>query len=169
MDFRRLLPEIRWQSRLSPGSPAPPDDKIGFTPNARSPVRLTEVSPRSRPGVPACLALESRLSHTRANRRRPSAGHRTGAQRWWSLRLPHRRPAARGRQHRRQSSLQRTPTEVPALAERRLPHHHRSEEHTSELQSPMYLVCRLLLEKKQTDDRTSSHNIKNVHFDATLR
>src|SRR5437762_10443984 len=26
----------------------------------------------------------------------------------------------------------------------------RSEEHTSELQSPMYLVCRLLLEKKST-------------------
>src|SRR5437763_4235565 len=30
----------------------------------------------------------------------------------------------------------------------------RSEEHTSELQSPMYLVCRLLLEKKK---RTHSH------------
>src|SRR5437763_7202695 len=27
--------------------------------------------------------------------------------------------------------------------------HQRSEEHTSELQSPMYLVCRLLLEKKK--------------------
>src|SRR5437763_5208130 len=27
----------------------------------------------------------------------------------------------------------------------------RSEEHTSELQSPMYLVCRLLLEKKKAD------------------
>src|SRR5437879_7731843 len=27
----------------------------------------------------------------------------------------------------------------------------RSEEHTSELQSPMYLVCRLLLEKKNDD------------------
>src|ERR1017187_10827873 len=27
--------------------------------------------------------------------------------------------------------------------------YHRSEEHTSELQSPMYLVCRLLLEKKK--------------------
>src|SRR5437762_7820568 len=26
----------------------------------------------------------------------------------------------------------------------------RSEEHTSELQSPMYLVCRLVLEKKKT-------------------
>src|SRR3712207_8728963 len=29
----------------------------------------------------------------------------------------------------------------------------RSEEHTSELQSRQYLVCRLLLEKKQTLDR----------------
>src|SRR5437764_2179165 len=33
----------------------------------------------------------------------------------------------------------------------------RSEEHTSELQSPMYLVCRLLLEKKTID---SCHSIK---------
>src|SRR5437762_9471466 len=32
-------------------------------------------------------------------------------------------------------------------------HEHRSEEHTSELQSPMYLVCRLLLEKKKARDR----------------
>src|SRR2546426_6244838 len=29
-------------------------------------------------------------------------------------------------------------------------HQHRSEEHTSELQSPCNLVCRLLLEKKKT-------------------
>src|SRR5436189_3127281 len=29
----------------------------------------------------------------------------------------------------------------------------RSEEHTSELQSPMYLVCRLLLEKKKSKKR----------------
>src|SRR5438876_590216 len=28
-------------------------------------------------------------------------------------------------------------------------HHGRSEEHTSELQSPVHLVCRLLLEKKK--------------------
>src|SRR3712207_7973546 len=32
----------------------------------------------------------------------------------------------------------------------------RSEEHTSELQSRQYLVCRLLLEKK-TNESTSSH------------
>src|SRR5437763_11422341 len=29
----------------------------------------------------------------------------------------------------------------------------RSEEHTSELQSPMYLVCRLLLEKKKINNK----------------
>src|SRR5437879_10950018 len=33
-------------------------------------------------------------------------------------------------------------------ADRQHPMGSRSEEHTSELQSPMYLVCRLLLEKK---------------------
>src|SRR5688500_19290818 len=31
----------------------------------------------------------------------------------------------------------------------------RSEEHTSELQSPCNLVCRLLLEKKNKEDKTS--------------
>src|SRR5256885_4895946 len=35
---------------------------------------------------------------------------------------------------------------------------HRSEEHTSELQSPCNLVCRLLLEKKKTDQiRSRAH------------
>src|SRR5438445_6602823 len=33
----------------------------------------------------------------------------------------------------------------------------RSEEHTSELQSRQYLVCRLLLEKKNPGHRQSSH------------
>src|SRR5437764_4384673 len=33
----------------------------------------------------------------------------------------------------------------------------RSEEHTSELQSPMYLVCRLLLEKKKKKTNIISH------------
>src|SRR5437764_4685601 len=32
----------------------------------------------------------------------------------------------------------------------------RSEEHTSELQSPMYLVCRLLLEKKKNKKQKRS-------------
>src|SRR5256885_3300531 len=33
----------------------------------------------------------------------------------------------------------------------------RSEEHTSELQSPCNLVCRLLLEKKKKTEKTCSH------------
>src|SRR5436189_4735382 len=35
----------------------------------------------------------------------------------------------------------------------------RSEEHTSELQSPMYLVCRLLLEKKKSATTTNTHEL----------
>src|SRR2546425_8098208 len=34
----------------------------------------------------------------------------------------------------------------------------RSEEHTSELQSLAYLVCRLLLEKKKKKHRMNNHN-----------
>src|SRR2546423_7079801 len=41
-------------------------------------------------------------------------------------------------------------------ADRVLDHRRRSEEHTSELQSLAYLVCRLLLEKKKTQTFTSS-------------
>src|SRR5258708_16841164 len=35
----------------------------------------------------------------------------------------------------------------------------RSEEHTSELQSPDHLVCRLLLEKKKRSDHKTNQNI----------
>src|SRR5258708_21922858 len=37
---------------------------------------------------------------------------------------------------------------------------HRSEEHTSELQSPDHLVCRLLLEKKKKKNRSR----RNLHY-----
>src|SRR5258708_20119766 len=45
----------------------------------------------------------------------------------------------------------------------------RSEEHTSELQSPDHLVCRLLLEKKkniniQTSPATLSHSTKDAYI-----
>src|SRR5437762_6986249 len=43
----------------------------------------------------------------------------------------------------------------------------RSEEHTSELQSPMYLVCRLLLEKKKKKNKNSFNYKLNYH--ANLR
>src|SRR5437879_10560830 len=48
----------------------------------------------------------------------------------------------------------------------------RSEEHTSELQSPMYLVCRLLLEKKKKHNLTLQKYLKQnrsriIQFEST--
>src|SRR5438445_7399416 len=40
----------------------------------------------------------------------------------------------------------------------------RSEEHTSELQSRQYLVCRLLLEKKKKKNNNSSDHIKTKNI-----
>src|SRR5690348_17654093 len=40
----------------------------------------------------------------------------------------------------------------------------RSEEHTSELQSPVHLVCRLLLEKKKTKNLSDSLYWKNYNI-----
>src|SRR2546429_7286420 len=39
----------------------------------------------------------------------------------------------------------------------------RSEEHTSELQSRLHLVCRLLLEKKKKEPRRNPDNLTNRH------
>src|SRR5256884_4823593 len=59
----------------------------------------------------------------------------------------------RGREARK--ATKRLPTTNPTLSSPNdyswllsLPHRNRSEEHTSELQSRLHLVCRLLLEKK---------------------
>src|SRR3712207_7948870 len=63
------------------------------------------------------------------------------------------RAPAGGDEAARRSQL--VPAQAPALAPQDLarrvpPRTLRSEEHTSELQSRQYLVCRLLLEKKKT-------------------
>src|SRR3712207_8018978 len=61
--------------------------------------------------------------------------------------------AARGGERRavarRHARLLRGVRDHPRARGRRRDHHRRSEEHTSELQSRQYLVCRLLLEKKK--------------------
>src|SRR5258707_7566362 len=41
----------------------------------------------------------------------------------------------------------------------------RSEEHTSELQSRQYLVCRLLLEKKKKQTRTNKRNTDTIRLE----
>src|SRR2546421_4536225 len=48
----------------------------------------------------------------------------------------------------------RAPEALMPLIEAMAPAHHRSEEHTSELQSRSDLVCRLLLEKKKIKPTT---------------
>src|SRR2546422_6707543 len=48
--------------------------------------------------------------------------------------------------------------------DRRLRVFHRSEEHTSELQSRLHLVCRLLLEKKKKNTYTTQSPTQNVHL-----
>src|SRR5690348_18009502 len=40
----------------------------------------------------------------------------------------------------------------------------RSEEHTSELQSPVHLVCRLLLEKKKKENNIENTNLKTINM-----
>src|SRR2546422_5472065 len=54
---------------------------------------------------------------------------------------------------------QSLPVPVPALAQREDRHDRelRSEEHTSELQSRLHLVCRLLLEKKKNYIHAKHH------------
>src|SRR2546426_6681345 len=65
--------------------------------------------------------------------------------------LPERRPDLR-------------PPVAAPHADRRLDvRHRRSEEHTSELQSPCNLVCRLLLEKKKKNTSTHHNHTNCTH------
>src|SRR5437762_8200518 len=84
---------------------------------------------------------------------------------WWPARCRSRGDASRrvtgerraGRPYARGRSA---PATTPRAGARRAG---RSEEHTSELQSPMYLVCRLLLEKKKqiiTQLITQNHTLR---------
>src|SRR3712207_7859830 len=58
------------------------------------------------------------------------------------------RTSSGGRPNARASSLR--PSKIPCV---------RSEEHTSELQSRQYLVCRLLLEKKKHNHTQFCHTV----------
>src|SRR2546425_9652051 len=98
---------------------------------------------RSRADPRRRLRLPGRLgARLRADRARP--GGRAPVR-------PGRRPALPARLRNRDAArvLSRPESADPCRADLRVP---RSEEHTSELQSLAYLVCRLLLEKKKTND-----------------
>src|SRR3989454_5702895 len=70
-------------------------------------------------------------------------------------RVFHPEDVARLLDQRRDGLARGVPFELEQRARRR---DGRSEEHTSELQSPCNLVCRLLLEKKKKTVLTHTHN-----------
>src|SRR5947208_12245706 len=67
-----------------------------------------------------------------------------------------RRPSGGQPDVRPQDALQRAAAIRPCVCRRDHPVE-RSEEHTSELQSPDHLVCRLLLEKKKKQKNNNTH------------
>src|SRR3712207_7873263 len=81
---------------------------------------------------------------------------------------PHLRRVQRRRPHRpRQRRQGRHPRRGGQRLRPRQQRRRRSEEHTSELQSRQYLVCRLLLEKKKTNftfmsSRITRHTITQL-------
>src|SRR5437764_8802573 len=75
------------------------------------------------------------------------------------------RPASRSSLRRRAERCRRG----DARRARRQSTRQRSEEHTSELQSPMYLVCRLLLEKKNTKPDHRKSNAQGASMTRSTR
>src|SRR3712207_8101542 len=78
--------------------------------------------------------------------------------------VPHGEPYSRGTEQRvqrqgalRQDEYRRQRGDRHAVRHLEHPDPHRSEEHTSELQSRQYLVCRLLLEKKKSTNNYISN------------
>src|SRR3712207_7854230 len=73
-----------------------------------------------------------------------------------SERISERSDVAAGEAFIRVRPVPARPRQAPTSARRR------SEEHTSELQSRQYLVCRLLLEKKKNKLRKDKHDYKLI-------
>src|SRR6267154_5087714 len=109
--------------------------------------------------TPTPIAVTARRSEAEA-RREPRGGREVAAQHQSEPHQDHgeRRPQRQQRPERRPPAGNRVDLVCPAallVGDLRLEREPcrfeaaRSEEHTSELQSPVHLVCRLLLEKKK--------------------
>src|SRR3712207_8021571 len=72
------------------------------------------------------------------------------------LEHPDGHAGARHLDHHTRLGAGQRPGRLVSVCYRTCPTHRRSEEHTSELQSRQYLVCRLLLEKKKKNDSTAT-------------
>src|SRR3712207_8584606 len=73
------------------------------------------------------------------------------------------RPQERG-SHRPPGALEHPVDDLVHRAVAAVGDHQRSEEHTSELQSRQYLVCRLLLEKKKKSDSCLLHYLLHILY-----
>src|SRR5437762_5651150 len=96
--------------------------------------------------------FEYRKALTRRKLIGPIAGHRPTRSIRHRTDSPWRTSSLRGRETQTEENKKRAGCSIEPLRDRfarSQPFAERSEEHTSELQSPMYLVCRLLLEKKK--------------------
>src|SRR5205823_9602276 len=90
---------------------------------------------------------------TRRSSDLPLPAARAGVVPWGCSRPLARRAARAGRAPVCETARDRRGVERRARCRRTFARNPRSEEHTSELQSLAYLVCRLLLEKKKTQLR----------------
>src|SRR5207248_10197254 len=96
--------------------------------------------------------LSTLFPYTTLFRSRPSRCSPTRRSGRARARRDRRRPRRRRRRRRRAAARPRVRVRLP-----------RSEEHTSELQSPYDLVCRLLLEKKKTHHTPSPNTLVQTY------
>src|SRR5699024_12087611 len=126
-----------WGSGSAPGATDPPSASSSPTRSENSDDK--GVGPVPGPGGPlAASVIDCSPSRVSSVRSAPRSGLRSG-----------RRPYADYPPRRRTPVPDRPEPTGPCGSGRRTSH--RSEEHTSELQSRFDLVCRLLLEKKKND------------------
>src|SRR5437762_10206829 len=110
---------------------------LASTPRCRSGLGCRPV-----PGPRSACDTDQNAAHNESKLVRRQRGPSARLTRAWPIRDE---PGVRLRRGA-MMTIQRIALELRATT---VPAQPRSEEHTSELQSPMYLVCRLLLEKKK--------------------
>src|SRR5256884_9206344 len=108
-------------------------------------------------GAAAAPSIRARPEKPRGRARRPVSGFRcaAGAPDIFRDTSAHRQRHSWPRKPRRETRIRIRRRSKPAACpcRHRPPRPSRSEEHTSELQSRLHLVCRLLLEKKKKNNR----------------